>query len=47
MLKPGMKLTVPLIRAKAKKTVAEPAAQKTAAEKPAAAPETTAAPEGN
>ena len=47
MLKPGMKLTVPLIRAKAKKTVAEPAAQKTAAEKPAAAPEKTAAPEGN
>lgn len=47
MLKPGMKLIVPLIRPKAKKTVAEPAAQKTAAETPAAAPEKTAAPEGN
>lgn len=41
MLKPGMKLIVPLIRPKAKKTVAEPAAQKPAA------PEKTAAPEGN
>lgn len=47
MLKLGMKLIVPLIRPKAKKTVAEPAAQKTAAETPAAAPEKTAAPEGN
>lgn len=41
MLKPGMKLIVPLIRPKAKKTVAEPAALKPAA------PEKTAAPEGN
>lgn len=47
MLKPGLKLIVPLIRPKAKKTVAEPAAQKPAAETPAAAPEKTAAPEGN
>lgn len=41
MLKPGMKLIVPLIRPKAKKTVVEPAALKPAA------PEKTAAPEGN
>ena len=41
MLKPGMKLIVPLIRPKAKKTVAEPAALEPAA------PEKTAAPEGN
>ena len=41
MLKPGMKLIVPLIRPKAEKTVAEPAALKPAA------PEKTAAPEGN
>lgn len=41
MLKPGMKLIVPLIRPKAKKTVAEPAALKPTA------PEKTAAPEGN
>lgn len=41
MLKPGMKLIVPMIRPKAKKTVAEPAALKPAA------PEKTAAPEGN
>ena len=41
MLKPVMKLFVPLIRPKAKKTVAEPAALKPAT------PEKTAAPEGN